>query len=31
MDDRMSEKLSKAESNLSFHCNINNTNLLNET
>ncbi|CAD8045280.1 unnamed protein product [Paramecium primaurelia] len=31
MDDRMSEKLSKVESNLSFHANINNTNLLNET
>lgn len=31
MDDRKSEKLSRVESNLSFHANINNTNLLNET
>ncbi|CAD8147713.1 unnamed protein product [Paramecium octaurelia] len=31
MDDQLSEKLSRAQSTLSFHVNLNNTNLLNET
>ncbi|CAK62359.1 unnamed protein product (macronuclear) [Paramecium tetraurelia] len=31
MDDQLSEKLSRAQSNLSFHAIVNNTNLLNET